>query len=950
MSLVSEIDYGTARSGAEKTVSLSIDGFAVTVPEGTSIMRAAMEAGIQVPKLCAYDMVEAFGSCRLCLVEIAGRAGTPASCTTPVAEGMMVTTQSERLKRLRRNVMELYISDHPLDCLTCAANGNCELQSMAGAVGLREVRYGYAGANHLGQDKDQSNPYFSFDPSKCIVCSRCVRACEEVQGTFALTIDGRGFASHVAAGMDEPFLSSECVSCGACVQACPTATLMEKSVIDIGQPEHSVVTTCAYCGVGCSFKAEMRGTEVVRMVPYKEGKANRGHSCVKGRFAWGYTHHQDRILKPMLREKITDPWREVSWDEAIGRVASEFGRIQAQHGRSAIGGITSSRCTNEETYLVQKLVRAVFGNNNTDTCARVCHSPTGYGLSKTFGTSAGTQDFDSVEAADVIMVIGANPTDAHPVFASRMKKRLRAGAKLIVVDPRRTDLVRSTHIDAAYHLPLRPGTNVALLNALAHVVVSEGLVNEPFVRQRCETDAFADWAQFILRPENSPEAVAAFTGVPAEAIRGAARLYASGGNAAIYYGLGVTEHSQGTTAVMAMANLAMATGNIGRRGVGVNPLRGQNNVQGSCDMGSFPHEFTGYRHVSDDATRRLFEEDWGVRLDPEPGLRIPNMLDAALDGSFLGLYVQGEDIVQSDPDSKHVIAGLEAMECVVVQDLFLNETANYAHVFLPGSTFLEKDGTFTNAERRIARVRKVMPPRAGLADWEITLAIAKAMGMAMHYAHPSEIMDEIARLTPTFAGVSYAKLETLGSIQWPCNDKAPEGTPVMHIGGFVRGKGNFLITEYVPTDEKTGPRFPLLLTTGRILSQYNVGAQTRRTDNVVWHEADLLEIHPHDAEQRGVRNGDWVRLESRSGATSLRARITDRVAPGVVYTTFHHPSTQANVVTTDYSDWATNCPEYKVTAVQVVPSNGPTEWQSDYLDHSRRSRRIARPADLPAAE
>jgi formate dehydrogenase major subunit len=949
MSMVSEIDYGTPRSGAEKTVSLSIDGFAVTVPEGTSITRAAMEAGIQVPKLCAYDMVAAFGSCRLCLVEIEGRAGTPASCTTPVTEGMVVTTQSERLKRLRRNVMELYISDHPLDCLTCAANGNCELQDMAGAVGLREVRYGYAGANHLGSDKDQSNPYFTFDPGKCIVCSRCVRACEEVQGTFALTIDGRGFASHVAAGMDEPFLASECVSCGACVQACPTATLMEKSVIEIGQPEHSVVTTCAYCGVGCSFKAEMRGSEVVRMVPYKDGKANRGHSCVKGRFAWGYTNHKDRILKPMLREKITDPWREVTWDEAIGRVASEFRRIQAQHGRGAIGGITSSRCTNEETYLVQKLVRAVFGNNNTDTCARVCHSPTGYGLSKTFGTSAGTQDFDSVEAADVIMVIGANPTDAHPVFASRMKKRLRQGAKLIVVDPRRTDLVRSAHIAAAYHLPLRPGTNVALLNALAHVVVSEGLVNEPFVRQRCEADAFADWAQFILRPENSPEAVAAFTGVPAEAIRAAARLYASGGNAAIYYGLGVTEHSQGTTAVMAMANLAMATGNIGRRGVGVNPLRGQNNVQGSCDMGSFPHEFTGYRHVSDDATRRLFEQDWGVRLDPEPGLRIPNMLDAALDGSFLGLYVQGEDIVQSDPDSKHVIAGLEAMECVVVQDLFLNETANYAHVFLPGSTFLEKDGTFTNAERRIARVRKVMPPRAGLADWEITLAIAKAMGVEMHYAHPAEIMDEIARLTPTFAGVSYAKLETLGSIQWPCNDKAPEGTPVMHIGGFVRGKGNFLITEYVPTDEKTGPRFPLLLTTGRILSQYNVGAQTRRTDNVVWHEADMLEIHPHDAEQRGVRNGDWVRLESRSGATSLRARITDRVAPGVVYTTFHHPDTQANVVTTDYSDWATNCPEYKVTAVQVVPSNGPTEWQSDYLDHSRRSRRIARPADAPAA-
>ena len=945
MSLVSEIDFGTPASKATTTVSLTIDGFAVTVPEGTSIMRAAMQTGIKVPKLCAYDMVDAFGSCRLCLVEIAGRPGTPASCTTPVAEGMVVTTQNQRLAKLRRNVMELYISDHPLDCLTCAANGDCELQDMAGAVGLREVRYGYDGANHLKSEKDQSNPYFTFDPAKCIVCSRCVRACEEVQGTFALTIDGRGFASHVAAGMDEDFLASECVSCGACVQACPTATLIEKSVIEIGQPEHSVVTTCAYCGVGCSFKAEMRGEQVVRMVPYKDGKANHGHSCVKGRFAWGYTNHQDRILKPMLRERITDPWREVSWEEAIGRVAAEFRRIQTQHGKGAVGGITSSRCTNEETFLVQKLVRAVFGNNNVDTCARVCHSPTGYGLSKTFGTSAGTQDFDSVDDADVVMVIGANPTDAHPVFASRMKKRLRQGAKLIVVDPRRTDLVRSAHIEAAYHLPLRPGTNVAMLNALAHVVVTERLVAEDFVRERCDTQAFADWAGFIARPENSPEAAAQFTGVPAEDIRAAARLYAGAGNAAIYYGLGVTEHSQGTTAVMAMANLAMATGNIGRRGVGINPLRGQNNVQGSCDMGSFPHELPGYRHISDANVRALFETDWGVRLEPEPGLRIPNMLDAAVDGSFRGIYIQGEDILQSDPDTHHVAAGLAAMECVVVQDLFLNETANYAHVFLPGSTFLEKDGTFINAERRIGRVRKVMQPRAGMADWEITLAIAKAMGLEMHYDHPSEIMDEIARLTPTFAGVSYEKLEQVGSLQWPCNDKAPDGTPVMHVGSFVRGKGNFLITEFVPTDEKTGPRFPLLLTTGRILSQYNVGAQTRRTGNVVWHEEDRLEIHPHDAEQRGVRDGDWVRLASRAGEISLRARITDRVAPGVVYTTFHHPNTQANVVTTDYSDWATNCPEYKVTAVQVTPSNGPTAWQLGYREQARRSRVV-----LPAAE
>src|SRR5579883_2376044 len=696
MALIQETDYGTPLRVAETMVTLEIDGKPVTVPAGTSVMRAAVEAGVPVPKLCATDSLEAFGSCRLCLVEIEGRRGTPASCTTPAEPGMKVRTQSPKLARMRRGMMELYISDHPLDCLTCSANGNCELQTMAGVVGLREVRYGYDGANHLQPGKDESNPYFSFEPSKCIVCSRCVRACEEVQGTFALTIEGRGFASKVSAGGTD-FLHSECVSCGACVQACPTATLIEKSVTEKGQGDRSVITTCAYCGVGCSFKAELRGNEVVRMVPHKDGKANHGHSCVKGRFAWGYATHKDRILKPMIRAKITDPWREVTWEEAINHAASEFKRIQAKYGKESIGGITSSRCTDEETYLVQKMVRAAFGNNNVDTCARVCHSPTGYGLKSTFGTSAGTQDFDSVDAADVIMVIGANPTDAHPVFASHMKRRLREGARLIVIDPRKIDLVKTPHVKADYHLPLRPGTNVAVLNALAHVIVTEKLVNSAFVRERCETDAFADWAEFVARPENGPDAVAAYSGVPAEAIRAAARLYASGGNAVFYYDTAATEHSQGTTAVMAMANLAMATGNIGRRGVGVNPLRGQNNVQGSCDMGSFPHELSGYRHVSDTATRAMFERDWGVTLDPEPGLRINNMFDAALDGSFRGLYVQGEDIVQSDPDSKHVVAGLTAMECVVVQDLFLNETANYAHVFLPGSTFLEKDGTFINA-------------------------------------------------------------------------------------------------------------------------------------------------------------------------------------------------------------------------------------------------------------
>lgn len=937
-------DFGTPKKVSEKQVTLNIDGVDISVPEGTSIMHAAQLSGVSVPKLCATDSLEPFGSCRLCLVEIEGRRGYPASCTTPVAEGIKVKTQTPKLADVRRGVMELYISDHPLDCLTCAANGDCELQDMAGAVGLREVRYGYEGENHLKQEKDESNPYFTFDPSKCIVCSRCVRACEETQGTFALTIEGRGFGSKVSAGGVD-FMDSECVSCGACVQACPTATLMEKTVIEAGTPEHAVTTTCAYCGVGCSFNAEMKGEEVVRMTPNKDGGANHGHSCVKGRFAWGYATHKDRITTPMIRKNIADPWQEVSWEEAINYAASEIKRIEAKYGKDAMGGITSSRCTNEEVYVTQKLIRAVFGTNNVDTCARVCHSPTGYGLKQTLGESAGTQTFDSVMKSDVIMVIGANPTDGHPVFASQMKRRLREGAKLIVADPREIDLVaNSAHIRADYHLNLRPGTNVALISALAHVVVTEGLVKEEFVRERCEWDSFVAWRDFVAKPENSPESLAKDLGVDPQKIREAARLFATGGNSAIYYGLGVTEHSQGSTMVIGIANLAMATGNVGHEGVGVNPLRGQNNVQGSCDMGSMPHEFPGYRHVSDDATRALFETAWGRPLSNEPGLRIPNMLDLAGEGRFKALYCVGEDIAQSDPDTQHVTHALESMECVIVQDLFLNETAMYAHVFFPGASFLEKSGTFTNAERRISPVRRVMAPKngtnnngkkeAGMEDWEITAKLAQALGYPMHYSHASDIMDEIAALTPTFKGVSFKKLDELGSIQWPCDDENPAGTPTMHIDEFVRGKGKFFITQYVPTTEKVNAKFPLILTTGRILSQYNVGAQTRRTKNVEWHAEDVVEIHPHDAAERGIAEGDWIGITSRAGETVLRATLSERVQPGVIYTTFHHPESGANVITTDNSDWATNCPEFKVTAVQVTRVNQLSDWQKHYKTFS----------------
>ncbi|CCQ72462.1 formate dehydrogenase subunit alpha [Magnetospira sp. QH-2] len=933
-------DFGTPAQARDASVTVQIDGQPVTVTEGTSILRAAAEAGIHIPRLCATDKLTAYGSCRLCLVEIEGRNGTPSSCTTPVVEGMRVRTQSHRLRTLRRSVMELYISDHPLDCLTCAANGDCDLQDMAAAVGLRDVRYG-EGRTHRDNAADTSNPYFTFDPSKCIVCSLCVRVCEEVQGSFALTVLGRGFDSRVAAAGGVDFLGSECVSCGACVQACPTATLSEKNLSTLGLPDRAVSTTCAYCGVGCSLRAEVIGEDVVRMVPETSGGANEGHACVKGRFAWSYATHEDRITRPMIREKAADSWREVDWPEAIEYAAQRLNAVKAEQGPQALGGLTSSRCTNEEVFLVQKMIRTAFGTNNVDTCARVCHAPTGYGLKQAFGTSAGTQDFKSVDSCDVAMVIGANPTEGHPVFASRLKRRLRRGAKLIVIDPRRIDLVESPHVRADHHLALQPGTNVAVVNALAHVVMTENLADRTFIAQRCDPVSFAAWESFISGPENAPEALEQTTGVPATEIRAAARLYATGGNGAIYYGLGVTEHSQGTTTVLAMANLAMATGNIGRNGVGVNPLRGQNNVQGSCDMGSFPHEFSGYRSVADDAVRATFEAVWKKPLSDQPGYRIPNMLDAAVDGRFKAMFIQGEDIAQSDPNTQHVEAALRSLDLLIVQDLFLNETANHAHVFLPGTSFLEKDGTFTNAERRINRVRPVMPPRSGKHEWQVLCDLATALGQPMAYDTSAAIMDEIARLTPTFAGVSFEKLDQRGSLQWPCTDDSPEGTPIMHQDRFVNGAGYFELTEFVPTRERTSRKFPLILTTGRVLSQYNVGAQTRRTANVAWHAEDVLEIHPHDAEQRGIGDGAWVAVSSRMGAITLRAVISERMTPGVVYTTFHHPVTGANVITTDQSDWATNCPEYKVTAVQVRHSNGLTDWQARQQTFRAERRRIA---------
>lgn len=705
------------------------------------------------------------------------------------------------------------------------------------------------------------------------------------------------------------------------------------------KPEKSVTTTCAYCGVGCGFKAETINGKIVRMIPWKEGKANHGHSCVKGRFAYDYYNSPDRVRTPLVRKSITDEWTPMSWDEAFAHIATEFKRIQGKYGVKSIGAVSSSRCTNEEIFLVQKFARAVLGNNNIDNCARICHSPTQFGLTNTIGWGAASQHFDSILKSDVIMVVGANPTEGHPVFGSLMKRRIRQGAKLIVIDPRRTETVESAHCKADIHLAIRPGTNVAILDSIAHVIVKEKLYNESFVRARCEVNEFENWKNFVSSDNYAPEAIGPVAGVDPEDIRRAARLYASGPNSAIYYGLGVTEHSQGSTGVMCLGNLGLACGMLGREGVGVNPLRGQGNVQGGSCLGSWPHVFSGYRFVTDDTTRKSFEVEWGVPLDPEPGLRLPNMLDAAVAGSFKGMYIMGEDPVQSDPNQHHVIAAMQAMECVVLHDLFLNETSKYAHVFLPGSSSLEKDGTFTNAERRVSRVRKVVEPLAGYEDWEITVKLMNAMGYDVSYSNPGEVLDEIARLSPAYRGMSFDLIDRIGSVQWPCDENAPEGTEVLHREKFPRanGLGTFMLTEYVPTAERISDRFPLMLTTGRILSQYNVGTQTRRTPNSLWHPEDVLEINYQDAEARAVKDGQWVKLTSRFGQIELRARISSRVNPGVVYTTFHHAKSKANVVTSDHSDWATNCPEYKVTAVDVTPTNHPGEMSAD----DARSHRVS---------
>ena len=888
-------------------VNMKINDRLVTASPGETIYTAAQNAGIAVPSLCASAHLASFGSCRLCLCEVEGLPGTPASCTTFVQEGMVVRTETELLSRYRRNIVELYLSERPDGTETPTA-----LQALAAALGIEQVRYTAAARRTAFQDK--SNPFFLFDNAACVSCARCVRACAEIQGTFALTMIGRGFEARPIAGArplageDTGFAASNCVSCGACVKECPTGALQETSILRFGEPTRTVRTTCAYCGVGCAFDAGIRGDRIVSMVPADDGPANAGHACMKGRFGWSYIYSPDRLTKPLLRQG--NGWEEITWEAALDRVAEEFTRIKHTYGPDALATISSSRGTNEENYLYAKFMRCVIRTNHIDNCARVCHSATVTGMMEVLGASAATNSIEDLGHAKLILVVGANPTESHPVVGARIKQAVRRGVPLIVIDPRRTELARLADL----HLQLRPGTNVALLNGIGHVLVAEGLVDKDFVSSR--TEGFQAWTETVA--SCTLEETERITGVPASSVREAARRYATSGASLSVHGLGVTQHRWGSHGVIALCNLALATGNIGRPGTGINPLRGQNNVQGASDVGCLPNYFAGYQRLDDPELAERHQAITGRPLPTRRGRTTQDMWDAALEGSLKGLWVIGYDVAQTDPNLKKVREALGRLEFLVVQDLVFSETAKLAHLVLPVASFLEKDGTFTNLERRIQRIRKaVEPPNGVLPDWQVVSEVATRMGYPMHYAHPSEIMDEIAQLAPSLAGVSYARLDQTEGLQWPVPSKDHSGTSLMYGERFPRGRAQFVPVEYLPPGESPSDEYPFVLITGRILQHYNCGAQTRRTEIAQLVDADVLEVHPEDAARLGLQDQERVRLVSARAEAVLPVAISERMMQGQVFTSFHFPATEVNALLSSSADESSKCPEYKVSVVRV---------------------------------
>jgi len=893
--------------------TVTIDGQEFAGRSGQTIMEIARDNGINIPSLCDSPHLDSFGSCRMCIVEIDGRGGTPSSCTTPANNGMVVSTTSDKLWRLRKGITELYVSEHPLDCLTCTANGDCELQDVAADVGLRELRYDNEPACE-NVPIDESNPFFSFDASKCIVCSRCIRACDDIQVTHALSLDGRGFASRIIAGADESFIDSDCVSCGACVNECPVGALEDQVERASGIPDKWVRTTCAFCGVGCQFDAGIKGDKLVTMAPAADSPVNQGHSCVKGRFASSYIHHADRLKYPMIRDSIVDEFRQVSWDEVYSFIAQRWKDIKDESGPNAIGSITSSRSTNELNYLGSKLMRAVIGTNNIDNCARVCHSATVKGMMTVFGAGAGTNSLEDIDFTNLLLISGCNPIHGHPVTGSRIRRARKRGMKMIVADPKATELAQMADI----HLQLRPGTNVALYQGLAHIILRENLqADSKWLDERTENlEPFKAMVQ-----DMTPEVCSEITTVPVATLEAAAIYYASVPSAMSVHGLGMTEHSHGSEGVMALSSLALLTGNVGRKGTGINPLRGQNNVQGSCDMGALPNVYTNYQMVSDPKNRAAFSKVWGVEAPAEPGLTYPEMLQQVESGNVRSLYLVGSDIAHTDPDNLAVKKALSGLDLLIVQDIFMCETAKLAHVILPAASFLESDGTYTNGERRIQRIRKALdPPGEAKQDWVIVSEIATALGHPIVSSNDvSDVWDELAGLTPNFRGINYSNMDNSVSVQWPKPTPEHPGTTVMHVDKFSRGLGNFAAPAYAEPNEQASEEYPFILVTGRNLFHYNSGTQTRRTGLNEFRETDLLEIHPVDASNLGIRDGDSVWLSSPRNRVQIKAEISNNVRKGNLFTTFHFPEVGVNSVLSASADGYTHCPEYKVQAVAIIP-------------------------------
>lgn len=871
----------------------------------------------KIPTLCDAPNLDPFGSCRVCSVDVAlaenGKTKTMASCHTPVTEGQYIYPDSQNVQRLRKNIIELVLTDHPLDCLTCEVNGNCELQDVAAEVGIRDVRYD-EGENHLWREKDLSHPYMTSDFSKCINCFRCVRACDEVQGEFVLNMAGRGFDSHIIKSADSSFMDSDCVSCGACAQACPTSAISDVFQSKAVKTKEVTRTVCTYCGVGCNLEVSTRNGEILSIQAPYDAEANSGHTCLKGRYAFKFYNHEDRLRSPMI--KRNGKFEEVSWDEAYDYIVNEFQRILKESGPDAIAGISSARTPNEENYLMQKFMRAIVGTNNIDCCARVCHSPTALGMQRAFGTGAATNSIKDLEYTDCIFVIGANPTAAHPVTGAKIKQKMMKNVTGIVVDPRKTELAKY----ATYHLQLKPGTNVALLNMMLYYIISEGAEDKDFITSRCE--GYEEMKAEILQLNiNELEAI---TGVDKNLVREASLAYASANAAMEFHGLGVTEHLQGTFTVQLIADLAMITGNIGKRGAGVNPLRGQNNVQGAADMGAQPHQGAGYLDVTNIEINEKYKTFYGSSVVPNHiGFTIPEMFDAAIDGKLKALWIIGEDVVQTDPNTNKVIQAMDSVEMLIVQELFMTETAKRATVILPGASFLEKNGTFTNGERRIQRVNKVVEPLQGTKpDGQIIIDIMNRMGYAQADYTPDGMLEEISQIVPFFRGVVWGELGKNGK-QWPVEANGT-GTDMLHTIEFKRGKGKFSYFPYEKSHEvqKHEKDFPFIITTNRELEHYNCGAMTRRTGNVEILKEDVLMIHPDDAAANGIADGDMVCVESPRGKVDIKAFITDEMKPGILSSTFHFPEIMLNIITSDEHCSESLCPEYKVVSCRIRKSKG----------------------------